>query len=210
MDKEKKWFVHERNTRHAVQDLCVFLTNKSKAGAIYQVKAPQEESTTKLRKRMRQDSPSPIPNLQSKRQQPDPSSNYQSYFSQTPAEVPTTADSPAISDPLGLVRQGPSQPRNYVPLELPPDFLAAPGFNFVPPILGQTSVQGDDVQMLESTAQSWTFPTQEVPMATEKDFQTLLAAFSQSQQGSQGPSKVGSPERPQVLKHFFSTEWSTW
>ena len=48
--------MHERVTKHAVQDLKVFLTNKSKTGAVYEVDSA--ETHTVLGKRMRLQDPS--------------------------------------------------------------------------------------------------------------------------------------------------------
>ena len=195
-DKEEKWYIMEKYTNFAVQDIQVLLFNRSKTGAVYQL----EEQTvatmstdTNLRKRLREEIPLS--------QTPNPTS---------PTGIPTDKrlqlwdkryprpDSFTIGPNPTRMPHQPNSQTPHIPIELPADFQAAPGFHFQPNVEEMKTLGSPS-----SETESWNFPRQDLP--ENEGLDALLEAMtSPTQVGSQKVVAEQSPSRPQSLLQRFN------
>ena len=202
-DKEDKWYVMEKYTRHAVQDLKVLLLNRSKTGAVYAIDDPMEatETTDTLnpRKRLREEAPSP-------QQQPNEGDNGHDLCLPPDKRLLTWEKFNQRPDnfTLGPIPSRPPNPQTkvlapHIPLELPADFQAAPEFNFQPTNVEEIRTLGDTDMSGSPESKSWFFPIQEMP--ENEGLEALLEAITQ---GSPKKAAEESPSRPRRLLQFFN------
>ena len=204
-DKEDKWYVMERYTRHAVQDLRVLLVNRSKTGAVYQLIEPGVATTltdTNSRKRLREDTTSSFPN-------PD----HPDRVPTSPPLLPSdkrqhTWETVNDRQKSFTVGHSPSRPPHHkphleaqvphIPLDLPPEFQANPGFNFQLRNVVDLCPFGDTFMPENPGALAESLSEQQ---PGSEGIQALLDVFPESQEG---PLPTEPSARPRRLIQFFN------